>query len=70
MAGISIQSDKFVVRMPEGLRQRVEDLAASNHTSMNTEIVQAIESHLAGNIRRELLLNALEVEAERLKSAH
>lgn len=53
-------ADKFVVRMPDGMRSRVEKLAASQHTSMNTEIIRAIEAHLNAQARQELLLDALE----------
>jgi predicted DNA-binding protein len=53
-------ADKFVVRMPDGMRSRVEQLAASQHTSMNTEIIRAIEAHLNGQARQKLLLDALE----------
>jgi hypothetical protein len=35
-------ADKFVVRMPPGLRERVSALASSNARSMNNEIVVAI----------------------------
>lgn len=53
-------ADKFVVRMPDGMRARIEQLAAEQHTSMNTEIVRAIEAHLDGQLRQSLLLDALE----------
>ncbi|OLU22983.1 hypothetical protein BVH03_22325 [Pseudomonas sp. PA15(2017)] len=56
-------ADKFVVRLPDGMRAQVEQLAADQHTSMNTEIVRAIESHLAGQVRQALLLDALQAAA-------
>lgn len=59
-------ADKFVVRMPDGMRSRVEKLAASQHTSMNTEIIRAIEAHLNGQARQKLLLDALEKRLEQI----
>ncbi|MCC3679197.1 Arc family DNA-binding protein [Staphylococcus epidermidis] len=53
-------ADKFVVRLPDGTRARVEDQAIYQHISMNTFIVQAIEEKLARGVRQELLLDALE----------
>lgn len=57
----SSTADKFVVRLPDGMRARVEQLAAAQHTSMNTEIVRAIEAHLDGQVRQALLLDSLEL---------
>lgn len=37
-------ADKFVVRMPEGLRERISIAAEQSGQSMNAEIVQALES--------------------------
>lgn len=55
-------ADKFVVRLPDGMRKRIEDLANDNYTSMNTEIIRAIEAHLEGQARQTLLLEALEAK--------
>lgn len=57
-------ADKFVVRLPDGLRDEVEVLAHFDDRSMNSVIVQAIRNHVAGNKRQELLLSALEASAE------
>lgn len=40
-------ADKFVVRLPDGLRSQVEQEALDDHRSMNSVIVQAIQSHLS-----------------------
>lgn len=61
--GNSRTADKFVVRMPDGVRSRVEAAADLDHTSMNTFVVQAIEEKLARAKRQELLLDALEKAA-------
>ncbi|OLU28093.1 hypothetical protein BVH03_13015 [Pseudomonas sp. PA15(2017)] len=55
-------ADKFVVRLPDGMRKRIEDLANDNYTSMNTEIIRAIEAHLEGQARQTLLIDALEAK--------
>ena len=35
--------DKFVVRLPAGLRERIKEAADANNRSMNSEIVACIE---------------------------
>ena len=61
--GNSRTADKFVVRLPDGVRARVDAAAQLDHTSMNTFVVQAIEEKLARAKRQELLLGALEQAA-------
>lgn len=39
-------ADKFVVRLPEGLRERISQAAQVNHRSMNGEIVARIDGSL------------------------
>lgn len=39
----SRHADKFVVRMPDGMRDKIADIAVSNHRSMNSEIVLHLE---------------------------
>ncbi|WP_371398835.1 Arc family DNA-binding protein [Marinovum algicola] len=38
--------DKFILRLPDGMRDQVKQLAASNHRSMNAEILAALEMWL------------------------
>lgn len=38
--------DRYIVRFPEGMRQRVKEEAARRRRSMNAEIIYAIERHL------------------------
>lgn len=42
--GDSRIADKFVIRMPEGMRERIAEIAKDNHRSMNSEIIRALES--------------------------
>lgn len=44
MSGLtSRESDKFMLRMPDGMRDRVRIAAEANGRSMNAEIVAALE---------------------------
>ena len=64
----SSTADKFVVRLPDGMRKAVEELAGDNHSSMNTEIIRAIEAHLEGQVRQKLLLDALQAQVVATKA--
>lgn len=35
----SRSADKFVVRLPDGMRERIADVARTHHRSMNSEII-------------------------------
>ena len=39
-------ADKFVVRLPEGMRDRIADVAKQHHRSMNSEIIARLEHSL------------------------
>lgn len=48
MAGSTTrESDKFMLRFPDGMRDRIKAEADKNGRSMNAEIIQAIEAHLS-----------------------
>jgi hypothetical protein len=56
----SRDQDKFMLRLPDGLRERVAKAAKSNNRSMNSEIVTLLERTLLGdNENVEAGLNAL-----------
>lgn len=40
------QSEKFVLRLPEGMRNRLKLAAEKTMRSMNSELVIALEKHL------------------------
>lgn len=42
-------SDKFMLRLPDGLRDAVKQRATQNRRSMTAEIVSAIQNHLDSN---------------------
>ena len=43
---MSKDDDKFIVRLPPGLRWKIKERAAKNRRSMNSETLLAIESWL------------------------
>lgn len=52
-------ADKFVVRLPDGLRDSIQGAADYLDTSMNTVFVQAVRQYLDSQKRQQLLLDAL-----------
>lgn len=55
--------DRIIVRLPDGMRDRIAALAESNGRSMTAEVVAALEQHLRGPSR----LDALEEFIERYR---
>lgn len=39
-------ADKFVVRLPDGMRERIAEAGRKNHRSMNSEIISRLEASL------------------------
>lgn len=52
-------ADKFVVRLPDGLRADIEAAASTSDRSMNSVFVQAVRQYLDGQNRQQILLDAL-----------
>lgn len=52
-------ADKFVVRLPDGLRAYIEAAANANDRSMNSVFVQAVRQYLDRQNRQQILLDAL-----------
>nr|WP_092046278.1 Arc family DNA-binding protein [Methylobacterium pseudosasicola] len=44
----SRRQDQFVLRLPDGMRERIADAARANNRSMNAEIVSRIQQSLDG----------------------
>lgn len=59
-------ADKFVVRLPDGLRGRIFDVAANNHRSMNSEIVARLERSIAVEVELDHQKNLVRILAARL----
>lgn len=47
-------ADRFIVRFPDGMRDRIKEAAAENNRSMNAEIISRLE---ASFVRQTLDLN-------------
>lgn len=47
MAYNSRTADKFVVRMPDGMREAINEVAIQNNRSMNSEIISRLNASLA-----------------------
>ncbi|MBS3183720.1 Arc family DNA-binding protein [Pseudomonas sp. PCH44] len=56
-------ADKFVVRLPDGMREQVTIAADADDRSMNSLIVKAIREYLDRNKRANALLDALTLAA-------
>lgn len=44
-------ADKFVTRLPDGMREQIANQANESGRSMNSEIVLALSNHLTGKAR-------------------
>ncbi|MPT40684.1 MAG: Arc family DNA-binding protein [Achromobacter sp.] len=55
----SREADKFVVRLPDGMRGEVEAAAERDERSMNSLIVVALREYLHGQQQKQALLDAL-----------
>jgi predicted transcriptional regulator len=60
-------ADKFVVRLPDGMRSEIEAAAGSLDSSMNTIFIQAMRQFLDNSNRQQLLLDALAEAVEQAK---
>lgn len=61
----SDRADKFVVRFPEGMRERIAEAAKANNRSMNAEIVARLEkSFSASYIAAPTLLRSINQHGE------
>lgn len=54
--------DKFVVRLPEGMREAIAERAKKNGRSMNAEIVQILEDSLEEDTHNPDGLTKVELE--------
>lgn len=63
---VSRTADKFVVRMPAGMRERFLDYSSVKHVSMNTAIVQGLDSFLDGHAELQALLDGVRLLKQQL----
>lgn len=66
----SREADKFVVRLPDGMRDQVAAAADADDRSMNSLIVTAIRNELDGRARANALLDALTNASEAKGVSH
>jgi len=59
-------ADKFVIRLPDGLRDRIADQAEGNRRSMNSEIVLRLERSTALEVELDHQKNLVRILAARL----
>lgn len=55
---VTRESDKFMLRLPDGVRDRIAEAAKANNRSMNAELVSRIDRSFAteaGGVSEELL---------------
>lgn len=45
-------ADQFMLRMPDGMRQQLKDLAVKSRRSMNAEVVIALDHWLKGEAEK------------------
>lgn len=43
-------SERFIIRMPDGLRERIKSIAEQNRRSMNSEILVILERGLSPDV--------------------
>jgi predicted DNA-binding protein len=60
-------SDQFIVRLPDGMRERIADIAADSGRSMNAVVVEALVLHL-DHVGNDAALQELWDKVERLES--
>lgn len=53
------EADKFVVRLPDGMRSQITDVAQADERSMNSFVITALRNELAGRKEQALLLESL-----------
>ncbi|MBC2692694.1 Arc family DNA-binding protein [Pseudomonas sp. MBT-1] len=46
MSTSSRDAEKFVVRLPDGMRGKINEVARTNHRSMNSEIIERLDRTL------------------------
>jgi len=56
----STELDKFVVRLPDGMRERIADKAREQRRSMNMEIIQRLVDSFEADLELQRLQAALD----------
>lgn len=64
----SREQDKFVVRLPDGMREAIADKAREQRRSMNMEIIQRLEDSFQTDLELQRLQAALDDAHFRIRS--
>ena len=62
------QADRFIIRFPDGMRDRIKEQARANRRSMNDEILFSIESNAIPSYAADLLVQAKAVMAASMET--
>jgi|GEM_PF-1277661 len=62
--------DKFVVRLPEGMRERIAEAAKTNNRSMNSQVVAMLEEASSFEEERRRMQVAIDTIADALNASH
>lgn len=65
---MKIPLDKFVLRLPPGLRARTATMATKRYTSMNALMVEAVDDLVSGYKRLDLLIESVEALKRELEA--
>jgi len=65
----SRDADKFVARLPEGMRDRLQARSDHDGQSMNSVLVEALRNHLEKRDEQQILLDALALLKKDLQEA-
>lgn len=63
----SRDSDKYIVRLPDGMRDRIAEAATENQRSMNAEIVARLQASFDNPPSKVLTINLIADEETRVK---
>ena len=58
----SQKQDKFTVRFPDGMRDKIAEIAKKNNRSMNSEIILALEKHIESENKTTLMSYSIKQE--------
>lgn len=60
-------ADKFVVRLPDGMREKLAEVARNHHRSMNSEIISRLEDSLnTGEVDTRIDPSSISIHERRL----
>ncbi len=68
--GNSRNADKFVVRLPDGMRERIAAVSSGNHRSMNSEIITRLEESLIGDDAKSAAIDDAKLSKEEKAIVH